>query len=1140
MEPVKEHKNPLRGLLVAQFFGAFNDNALKVFVALLAMRNLTVAPGTAAYEAASQAEATKAFVALTLPLMLASLPAAYIADRFSKRSVIIGMKFIEILLMASVGYNLYLHPADRLLPFAILAFMGAQSALFSPAKFGLLPEVLPHNKLSEGNGLLQMWTMLAIIAGTAVAGPLSDAFGASRPWVVGVVFAVLAVAGFFAALTVPKVPPARAKGDRGGTFRDAFAAIREDRVLRLAILGAAYLWAIASLLGQDILVYSKATLGLSDTLSGLPLAVLGVGIAIGSVLAARLSAGKVEYGLIPAGAVGMTLVTLALGLFGPGVVGTNILMLLLGTFGGLILVPIHAVMQWRAPAARRGAVIAVANILVYAGILVGSLSAYGMSLLGVPPRGIILATAVAVGVGTYWSLHVLPEAFLRLGLVLVTHTIYKMRLVHPERIPEEGPALLMPNHVSFVDGLLILASTDRPVRFVVDAHYYNMRLVKPFMLSLNAIPLSLGAGPKPMLRALKEAGKLLDKGELVCIFPEGQITRTGMLGPFQRGFQRIVTGRDVPIIPVALDRVWGSIFSKAGGRFVTKMPRRLPYPVTVAFGEPLPPGTPIHEARAAVRALGTEAWMLRKSESQPLYRLFIRQARKRPRRFSMADGSRPHVSRFATLVGAIALARALKPHWEGQERVGILLPPSVGGALVNFAAALAGRTSVNLNYTAGKVGLTSACEQAELKTVVTSGMFVAKANLELPENSEPLWIEDIAKGLTKGDKFKATMLAMFGSLRMIERACGSAGRPGPDDVATIIFSSGSTGEPKGVQLTHFNLESNIEAAAQVIQCGPGDTMLGILPFFHSFGYMATLWLTVNNGLGVVFHPNPLDAGAVGELVQRYNVTVMISTPTFLQLYARRCAPGQFGSLRLVIAGAEKLPTVLAQLFEDTFGIPAYEGYGATECSPGVALNAPDYRAAGYFQPGARRGTVGQPLPGVSVRIVDLDTGEPLGANESGMIQISGPNIMKGYLNQPERTAKAMDGDWYITGDIGTLDEDGFLSITDRLARFSKIGGEMVPHGVIEERLHEAADTQERVFAVTAVTDPRRGERIAVVHTADPDDLSGVLERMKTLGLPNLYIPKKDDFVKVEELPMLGTGKTDLGAVRAAAVAALTA
>ncbi len=251
-----------------------------------------------------------------------------------------------------------------------------------------------------------------------------------------------------------------------------------------------------------------------------------------------------------------------------------------------------------------------------------------------------------------------------------------------------------------------------------------------------------------------------------------------------------------------------------------------------------------------------------------------------------------------------------------------------------------------------------------------------------------------------------------------------------------------------------------------------------------------------------------------------------------------CAPGQFGSLRLAIAGAEKLPPALAELFEDTFGLPAYEGYGATECSPGVSLNAPDFRAAGYYQPGSRRGTVGQPLPGVSVRIVDPDTGEPLDAGEPGMVQIAGPNIMKGYLNRPDRTAKAMDGEWYISGDIGVLDEDGFLTITDRLARFSKIGGEMVPHGVIEEKLHEAAGASERLFAVTAVTDPRRGERIVVVHTAETEELPGVLEKLQAMGLPNLFIPRKDDFVKVAELPILGTGKTDLKAVRDTAVAAL--
>jgi acyl-[acyl-carrier-protein]-phospholipid O-acyltransferase/long-chain-fatty-acid--[acyl-carrier-protein] ligase len=291
--------------------------------------------------------------------------------------------------------------------------------------------------------------------------------------------------------------------------------------------------------------------------------------------------------------------------------------------------------------------------------------------------------------------------------------------------------------------------------------------------------------------------------------------------------------------------------------------------------------------------------------------------------------------------------------------------------------------------------------------------------------------------------------------------------------------------------------------------------------------MATLWLAALHGLGVVFHPNPLEASAIGELVYRYRVTFLIATPTFLQLYARRCTPEQFGSLRLVLTGAEKLSERLAQAFEDRFGIRPLEGYGVTECSPVIAVSGPGFRAPGFYQRGARRGHVGQPLPGLSVRIVDPESFDPLPPGTPGMLLVKGPNVMRGYLGRDDLTAAAMRDGWYVTGDIAMLDEDGFLQITDRLSRFSKIGGEMVPHGRVEEALQEAAGVEVQAFAVTAVPDERKGERLAVLHTLDEGAISAVMEKVATQGLPNLFLPRRDHFLKVDTLPVLGTGKLDL-------------
>jgi acyl-[acyl-carrier-protein]-phospholipid O-acyltransferase/long-chain-fatty-acid--[acyl-carrier-protein] ligase len=812
-------------------------------------------------------------------------------------------------------------------------------------------------------------------------------------------------------------------------------------------------------------------------------------------------------------------------LFGPFLV-----LGLLGISCSFIFVPLNAILQWRSPPDRRGAVISFSNTCVFTGILLGSLAGGSLANAGLSTSNIFLVTAgVTIG-GTLWALWLMPDVFLRLVFVILTNTFYRLRIVGQQHVPQSGGALLVPNHMSFVDGFILMASIDRPIRFVVDVAYAAHPLLKWLMTAMKVIPITSAGDTRMILRALRSAGQALEDGEIVCIFPEGQITRTGTLLPFRRGFERILKGRQVPVIPVNLDRLWGSIFSFERGRILRKWPERIPYPLTVSFGTPLPSDTPAHKLRDAVRTLGEEAWRLRISSRQPLHREFIHAMRRHPFRFAMADPTRPHVSSLQALIGSIILARVLRPHWKDQRHVGILLPPTVAGALVNVAAPLCGKTSVNLNYTVGKSGLEAAVRLADLRTIVTSRVFVEKAKLELPEGPSIIWLEDVARTIGTGQKLVASLLALCAPARLIERACGQNTPLTMDDLATIIFSSGSTGEPKGVMLSHFNIDANEQGASQVLHLYQKEQVLGILPFFHSFGYLV-FWLVMFNNASMVFHPSPLDVAAIGELVRRYRITFLVTTPTFLQLYQRRCTPEQLSSLRVVLTGAEKLPPRLAQAFEDRFGIRPIEGYGVTECAPVVAVNCPDFRAAGYYQPASRRGTVGQPLPGVSVQIVDPDSFAPLPPDTPGMLLVKGPNVMKGYLSREDLTANVIRDGWYITGDIAMLDEDGFVTITDRLSRFSKIGGEMVPHGQVEDALQQAAGADTQVFAVTGIPDEKKGERLAVLHTLDEARIPEILGQLAANGLPNLFIPARGNFVKVEALPVLGTGKMDLRSLK---------
>jgi acyl-[acyl-carrier-protein]-phospholipid O-acyltransferase/long-chain-fatty-acid--[acyl-carrier-protein] ligase len=677
------------------------------------------------------------------------------------------------------------------------------------------------------------------------------------------------------------------------------------------------------------------------------------------------------------------------------------------------------------------------------------------------------------------------------------------------------------------------------LRAIMYKGIYDLPLVRPFARAMRAIPVSAHLRPREMIQALRTAGDAVRGGDVVVIFAEGQITRIGQMLPFRRGFERIMKDVEAPIIPVCLDNVWGSIFSFQKRRFFWKIPRYIPYPVTVTFGKPMPPTSAAFAVRQAVMDLNADAWRHRRGQMMPLQRAFVRVARRHPRRFFMADARTPGVRFGAALTRAVFLARRLRPLWREQEMVGLMLPPSVGGALVNHAALLAGRIPVHLNYTAGDVVLASCARQCGLKTVVTSREFLDKLHLAAP--AQPIWIEDLAAAPRLPEKLAAWAMSWALPPAWLERALAPGPAAAPtgrttkghplDRPATVIFSSGSTGDPKGVVLSHYNITSNVLQMGQTFAFRPRDRFLGILPFFHSFGFTATLMTPAVLGVGVVYHASPLDAAGIGALVRERGVTFLLATPTFLQLYMRGCEPEDFGSLQFVMTGAEKLPERLAAAFEDRFGIRPLEGYGLTECSPAVAVSTHDFRAAGFRQVGAKRGRIGHPLPGVTVRIVDPDSGQPVPVGTPGLLLVRGPNVMLGYLGRPDKTAEAMRDGWYVTGDIASIDEDGFLTITDRLTRFSKIGGEMVPHIRVEDKLHELAGATTACFAVTGVADEKKGERLAVVHTLPDAALTPVMEKLAACELPNLWKPRPDGFIHVDALPCLGTGKLDLRRVR---------
>jgi acyl-[acyl-carrier-protein]-phospholipid O-acyltransferase/long-chain-fatty-acid--[acyl-carrier-protein] ligase len=977
------------------------------------------------------------------------------------------------------------------------------------------------------------------------------------------------------------------------TVRDLRELHRHEGLFRVA-LGIAFFWSLASLaqLNIDRFAFDSGALQQSDVAP--LLAALAAGVGLGSVLAGIWSQGRVELGIVPLGGLLIAICAMALFLV-PGqlvepVRATNaasgervatsesmataatdatnaeaaddvtdgvkrakpshgiytrsyglavVLLLLLGVGAGLFDVPLEAYLQHRSPAVSRGSLLAASNFLTFGGISLSSLLFLAMraplradgSALFTARQIFLLCGVMTIPVCVYivWRI---PQASIRFVVWLASLLIYRIRVHGRDGLPPEGGAVLASNHVSWLDGFLLMMTSSRPVRAIAWVGSLENRWVRALADLHGVIPID-PAKPKSIVKALKTAREAVEHGELVAIFPEGGITRTGLTQAFRPGMLRIVEGTQIPVVPIYLDGLWGSLFSFSEGRFFRKRPKAWPYPIDIHFGQPIATPTDIQQVRQAVLELGSKAVAQRTRAMPIVSRLFIRRAKQRKRGLKIADSLGAEVSGGQTLMRALILRRLLRRHVleSGERMVGVLLPPSAGGVIANAALALDRRVSVNLNYTVSNDVMNACIKLAGIRHVLTTRKFLERFEFKL--DAEIVFLEDLREKVGLADKLVTGLQTYVLPAAAVEASLG-LGSVKMDDPITIIFTSGSTGTPKGVVLTYGNVGSNVEAIQTVVRLSEQDVLIGILPFFHSFGYTVTLWTVLGLDIAGAYHFNPLDGKQVGKLVEKYRGTVLLSTPTFLRTYLRRCDKEEFQTLDVVVAGAEKLPIDLCEAFEQKFGVRPVEGYGTTELSPLVSVNIPPSRSLGSEQVDRKEGTVGRPIPGVAARVTDPETGAVRPIGEAGMLWIKGPNVMQGYLNRPDLTDAVIRDGWYMTGDIAVLDEDGFIKITGRESRFSKIGGEMVPHILVEEHLNKIIGVNEEEglkAIVTAVPDAKKGERLVVIHTAISQSPDALQQALMAAGLPNIYIPSPDSYFQVESLPILGSGKLDLKAVR---------
>ena len=1146
---MKSSRISVAALMGAQAQVTFNDNAAKLMLIALAQY-----PGVLGDTDPNLIRGLLSAL-LIAPFIVFSPLAGWVVDRYAKSKVLNWALAAQVGVMILLTGALWLESVwGGIVCFVLLAL---QATVFSPAKRGILREIVEPRALSRAVGIMEMLSVTFILVGIFAGGTLFDLLtkraleagyvsghaAAHGAFLTAVILSVLSLLAWLVFQLVPATQSQSSERFAPDLFwrhGRQIAELWRDRPLLRATFGIMFFYGIGGYM-MVLLIQMGADLHAggvgSATAASLMALSLGVGTLLGNLTAGLLSRRGVELGLAPVGGLLLLISLIALGLLPPATAAFNLWLVTGGFASGLLLVPLYAFIQETAGDHRRGRVLAAVGLLdSLAGLAANGLFMVlaGRQFLGWSPTAQFYVLAAITAAMLAYALWHLPHHTVCTVMRFGGRFFYRVRSIGWEKVPTGG-ALVICNHLSYVDAVVLQIAAPRPMRFIAFAGFVKNPVMRFIFRAAGVIPVTAN---KPM-KGIRLAVEAIERGELVCVFPEGGISRTGQLMRLKRGFGLISETARAPVVPAVIDGLWGSIYSFAGNKYLWKSPRLKPTPVTVVFGAPIPPEkVTLESARQALLDLGEAAFQERPVLKRHLAREAVRALAKHPRHIAVIDRTlgRTELSSAKLLAAAAVLAKRLRATVP-EKRVGIVLPPGIGANIANLAVSCAGKVPVNLNFTAGRAAVEASLKLGGIRTVITAEAMKPKIpGFPFPENTLDLKTEIEAAGGKKA--ILPWLIAAYLLPNQWIAALMSLPRTGDQEEAALLFTSGSSGEPKGVVLTHRNILANCAQISSLSILPESATMLGCLPIFHSFGFTVSLWYPLLRGCMVVTVPSPLDTKKIVESIQQEKATVMIGAPTFIRPFLKKATREELKTLNLVVTGAEKLPMDLYDAFLKQFGIEILQGYGLTETTPAASINQyhpPITTTTAEHQEGKRTGSVGRLLPGSTARIVDPDTGAELPMSSTGMLWLKGPHVFPGYLNDEKKTSEALKDGWFVTGDLGRMDEDGFVFIEGRLSRFSKIGGEMVPHGTIEQQLILAFDWDQAegpVAVVTGIPDASKGEALVLLTTKDVT-LADVRTKLLEAGFANLWVPKV--ICKVDAIPVLGTGKTDLKACRQLAI-----